>query len=116
MNERNLAEGFKGEKQACDFLMKDKRYAIIATNYRNKVGEIDIIARDKKTLVFVEVKARSTLAFGRPCEAVDYRKQQKIRRVAESYLIFKKLYDKVPVRFDVIEILGEKINHIENAF
>ena len=116
MKELNLAEGFRGENLAKNYLQNEKRYAIIAQNYRNKIGEIDIIAREKDTIVFVEVKARETLMFGRPSEAVNFKKQQKIRRVAEFYLIQKKLYDKVPVRFDVIEILSEKINHIQNAF
>lgn len=115
MKELNRAEGFRGEEKAREFILQ-KGYSLIMSNYRNKAGEIDIIARDKKTIVFIEVKARGTLAFGRPSEAVDYRKQQKIRRVAEWFLIERKIYDKVPVRFDVIEILGEKMNHIENAF
>ena len=95
--------------------MKDKGYAIVATNYKNRLGEIDIVAKDKNVLVFVEVKRRATLAFGRPCEAVDERKQHKIRKTAELYLVTTKNYY-IDVRFDVVEILGDEINHIENAF
>ena len=111
---RNKIEGVGGEIKAVDFL-KEKGYNIIETNYTNKLGEIDIIALDGKTLVFVEIKCRSTLAFGRPCEAVDLKKQQKIRKVAELYLLIKGKYYS-DCRFDVIEILGDEINHIKNAF
>ena len=112
---RNKIEGGKGEVLAIEFL-RDKGYEIVETNYKNKLGEIDIIALDGKTLVFVEVKCRSTLAFGRPYEAVDARKQQKIRRVAELYLVIKHKYY-ADCRFDIIEVLGDEIiGHIENAF
>lgn len=114
MKKLNKINGTIGEIDAVQFL-KNKKYQIIATNYRNRMGEIDIIAKDKNALVFVEVKSRATLLYGRPCEAVDFRKQQKIRKVAELYLVTTKNYY-ADVRFDVIEILGEEINHIENAF
>lgn len=112
---RNKTEGDIGEMKSVDFL-KSKKFEIIETNYKNKVGEIDIIALDKNVLVFIEVKSRKTLAFGRPYEAVDFRKQQKIRRIAELYLIENYKYYS-DCRFDVIEVLdGEVLNHIENAF
>ena len=111
---KNKIEGDGGEILAANFL-KSKKYKILQMNYRNQIGEIDIIAEQGKTIVFVEVKRRSTLEFGRPIEAVDLRKQNKIRKTAEIYLMFakKSLAD---VRFDVIEILDEQINHVENAF
>ncbi len=111
----NKFHGSKGEEIAVNFL-KEKKFKILERNYSNKIGEIDIIAEDKNCLVFVEVKARETLQFGRPAEAVDHRKQQKLRNVAQVYLMTKKkeLYD---CRFDVVEILGEEVlQHIENAF
>jgi len=113
-NMRNKIEGDGGEILAANFL-KAQKYKILQTNYRNKIGEIDIIAQQGKTIVFVEVKRRSTLQYGRPIEAVDTRKQNKIRKTAEIYLMLNKqtLND---VRFDVIEILDEEINHVENAF
>ena len=114
MKKLNKINGTIGEIDAEKYL-KDKGYAIVATNYKNRLGEIDIVAKDKNVLVFVEVKRRATLAFGRPCEAVDERKQHKIRKTAELYLVTTKNYY-ADVRFDVIEILGEEINHIENAF
>jgi len=109
--------GKKSEIIVADFL-KQKGYKILEINHKNKVGEIDIIAQDKDYLVFVEVKARMSRAFGDPLEAVDYRKQQKIRQVAELYLIMKRKTN-VNCRFDVISILGNEnpeISHVENAF
>ena len=109
--------GKKSEIIASQFLKK-KKYKIIETNYKNKIGEIDIIAKDKDYLVFVEVKARLSRAFGDPAEAVDFKKQQKIRDVAQLYLMQKgKTEEKC--RFDVVTILGDEqsdINHIIDAF
>ena len=112
--EFNKIKGDAGEILAQKYLKKQK-YKILDTNYKNKVGEIDIIAQKNKMLVFIEVKARETLAFGRPCEAVNLHKQNKIRACAEIYILKNKLQS-VAVQFDVIEILGEQINHIQNAF
>lgn len=109
--------GKKSEIIASNYL-KEKGYTIIATNYKNKIGEIDIVAKDSNYLVFVEVKARLSRAFGDPAEAVDYRKQQKIRKVAQLYLLQKKCTE-ANCRFDVIAILGNEnyeINHIIDAF
>ncbi len=105
--------GVTGETKAVDYL-KQNGYEIIATNYTNKLGEIDIIAKDKDTIVFVEVKTRSSNKFGLGREAVNYKKQNKIRLVATAYLKYKRMLDS-KVRFDVIEI-NEDIYHIENAF
>lgn len=112
--EYNSIQGLNGEIIALNYLKK-KKYKIVEQNYKNKLGEIDIIATYKNTIVFVEVKSRETLVFGRPAEAVDKRKQEKIRRVATLYLLQKNLGEN-ECRFDVIEVLGEKLNHIENAF
>ncbi len=113
-NVRNKIEGTGGEILAANFL-KQKKYKILQMNYSNRIGEIDIIAQQGKTTVFVEVKRRQTLAYGRPIEAVDKRKVNKIKKVAEFYLVLAGKSE-CDVRFDVIEILGEEINHIENAF
>ena len=114
----NRKVGSWGERVAADYLKK-KKYKIICQNYSNKIGEIDIIARDKKCIVFVEVKTRLTTDFGLPREAVDEIKQQKIQRTALSFLSEIKELN-VDCRYDVIEILGfgddYKIEHIENAF
>lgn len=112
----NIIEGKKGEILAQKFLKK-KGFKILQTNYRNKIGEIDIICFDNKNneIIFIEVKTRSTLQMGMPCEAVDFRKQKKIRNTASLYLLQNnKLDDKI--RFDVIEVLNGEINHIEYAF
>lgn len=114
MKELNRLVGAGGENQACQYL-KNKKYIIEKTNFKTNVGEIDIVARKGRTIVFVEVKKREILVYGRPSEAVDQRKQNKIRNTAQLYLLKNKLASS-PVRFDVIEIIGENINHIENAF
>ena len=110
--------GKVGEIIATNYL-KQKGYKIIANNYKNPIGEIDIIAQDKNYLVFVEVKTRISRAFGDPAEAVNYFKQQKIRQVATMYLKQHNLLQ-TNCRFDVVAILGqngdEDVRHIENAF
>ncbi|MBI5739541.1 MAG: YraN family protein [Nitrospirae bacterium] len=93
--------GQKGEGIALSFL-KTRGYAIIERNYKTPLGEIDIIARDNETLVFVEVKTRESIEFGLPFESVDRRKRRKIAGVALSYL---KRFDELPMcRFDVLSI------------
>lgn len=112
------AIGDIGEQLAAEHLEK-LGHKIRDRNYRNRTGEIDIVSVHGGYIVFTEVKARSSLLYGRPGESVNYRKVQKIRRVAEGYLQQNKLWNLQP-RFDVIEIVfkdGEtEINHIENAF
>lgn len=111
---KNKIEGNVGEIKAVNFLKK-KKYKIITTNYKNKIGEIDIIAEKDDLIVFVEVKNRSTFAFGRPIEAVTLQKQNKIKKVAEIFLMMNHIqYHNV--RFDVIEVFDDFINHTENAF
>ena len=106
--------GIEGEAKAKQFLI-EKKYKVLETNYTTKIGEIDIIAKYKDMIVFVEVKDRQTKRFGLPREAVTPYKQRKIRLVATQYLQSHKLLGN-KVRFDCIEILGETITHIENAF
>ena len=114
--QNNKILGDFGEKLAQNFLLKQK-YKIIETNYKNSIGEIDIVCFDKteKTYVFVEVKTRSSAKFGLPREAVNFSKQNKLRLVATEYIKSQKLFNK-KVRFDVIEILDTDITHIKNAF
>ena len=110
--------GKKGEIISANYLKKQK-YKIIEMNYKNKIGEIDIIAKDKDYLVFIEIKTRYSKMFGDPLEAIDEEKQFKIRNVATMYLMKNKLLDKVPIRFDAISILGDEdqdIRHIKDAF
>lgn len=110
----NKVVGGAGEEKAKEFLIK-QGYRIVMTNYKNVIGEIDIIAYEKDILVFVEVKYRKDDYFGLPREAVNYQKQLKIRKVATGYINRYKLHDK-PCRFDVVEILGNEITIIKNCF
>ncbi len=112
----NKTKGEKGELIAKRFL-EEKNYTIVKSNYRCTSGEIDIIAKDGEYLVFVEVKYRTNKKFGMPVEAIDRKKQEKIRVVAGHYLSENNIKSKV--RIDVIGILNTnelEINHIENAF
>ena len=106
--------GRVGEKKAVDFLKK-KGYKILETNYKTHIGEIDVIAEDKGTTVFIEVKTRSSDDFGIPSEAVTTKKQEKYFKVATEYLLRKDKID-TPCRFDVVEIQNGEINLIFDAF
>lgn len=115
----NKTLGEVGESIAVTFL-KGLKYTIIERNFRCKCGEIDIIARDGRTLVFVEVKTRRTNAFGVPQLAVTPFKQRQISKTALTWLAQKKLQD-AGARFDVIAILqpdhaAPEIEHIRDAF
>lgn len=90
-------------------------YEILELNYRCKSGEIDIIARDGEYLVFVEVKYRGSLKKGHPLEAISLQKQKTISKCA-MYYITKHDLTEMPVRFDVVGILGEEKELIKNAF
>lgn len=112
------SKGSIGEILAEKYLKK-LGYKFLERNYSSKIGEIDLIYKDKDTIVFVEVKARQNDRFGMGREAINYKKQQKIKRTAEFYLISNNLYDK-NCRFDCIEVLGDKedytVEHYKNAF
>lgn len=110
----NKVTGAQGEEVAYKFLKK-RGYKILERNYKNPVGEIDIIAKHKGIIIFVEVKTRTSDFFGLPREAVDEYKQEKIRRVALGYLKRSRAMDS-RIRFDVIEVIDGKVEHIENAF
>jgi putative endonuclease len=110
--------GKKGEELAAAHL-RMLQYKILERNYQCAAGEVDIIAKDHHTLVFVEVKTRSNRNYGPPAEAVDARKQRQLSKVALTYLKQKKLID-IPARFDVvaIEVLPceHQIEVIRDAF
>ena len=120
MGRNNLA-GAWGEAQAAAFLEK-KHYKLLAANYRSRFGEIDLIACNRKYLVFVEVKLRKSDRFAQAFEYVDYYKQNRLRTTAEIYLS-QHPTDLQP-RFDVIEIYAPNgiatakpvIRHMEDAF
>ena len=109
----NVEIGNKGERIARNYL-RLRLYKILETNYRRKTGEIDIIAKKGGYIIFIEVKYRNNTNKGLPREAVTAFKQRQIKRTAEMYIIENKL--SCDMRFDVIEILGKRIEHIKNAF
>lgn len=116
--EHNKSKGDKGEDIAVDLLVS-KGYDIVERNFRNNRGEIDIVARDRDYLVFVEVKTRQNYNFGEPELAITKNKVKQLRKMAEAYLYENMIRD-VDCRFDIIAIVliqGEKprINHIINA-
>lgn len=109
--------GKKGEDIAADYI-KSKGYKIIAKNFTTHFGEIDIIAWDKSTLVFIEVKTRKSLHYGLPFESITKRKMKKISNVALFYL---KRFKTLPsTRFDVLDVVYNEdklqINLIKDAF
>lgn len=117
--DRNSGLGIQGEELAASYL-EQAGLKIVARNYRCRGGEVDIIARDGKTLVFVEVKSRRNLAYGVPQLAVTPFKQRQISKAALTWLAKNRQQD-VPARFDVIAILltsncSHRIEHIRNAF
>jgi putative endonuclease len=117
MKTLNRATGRSGEALAARAL-EDKGYIIIEKNFANKFGEIDIIAKDKGTLVFVEVKAKTGIEYGMPEEMVGRGKLQRIRNMAILYMKGKN----VPCRIDVVAIvLSEdndvvRLTHYENVY
>ena len=118
---RNNLTGAWGEQLAAEFLRK-KRYKLLASGYRSRFGEIDLVVCDRKYLVFVEVKLRKSGQFAKALEYVDRRKQEKLRTTAEIYL--SQNPTSLQPRFDVIEIYAPEgmetahpeIYHMEDAF
>jgi putative endonuclease len=117
-NRKRLGE--VGEIHACRYLKKH-RYNILARNYVTYLGELDIVAEDGDTIVFVEVRTKRSVEYGLPEESIDKKKRQKLTRLAQVYIKHKHLYAR-KARFDVISIvahglLGRKsIRLIKNAF
>lgn len=109
--------GARAEDVAADFLL-DRGYEIVERNYTCELGELDIIAIDGETFVFVEVRSRGSTEFGDAIETVNRRKQRKVTRVAEVFLQHKQQYASFPeYRFDVIAINGEReITHYPDAW
>lgn len=118
MSKQHLYLGKSGEENAVSFL-KENGYKILARNYKTKLGEIDIIAVDKDTYCFIEVKTRHSDKFGLPSEAISSIKQRQISKAALNFLKENKLLDK-KARFDVVSIIYQKdaprLDLIKNAF
>lgn len=113
--------GRTGEEAAASYL-KASGYRLAASGYRKFRGEIDLVAYDGPTLVFVEVKTRSAEDFGLPEEAVTPAKQRQVRKIAEAYLMENGIVEsRTPCRFDVLSLVpddeaGFRIRHLKNAF
>ncbi|WP_242861418.1 YraN family protein [Cellulosilyticum ruminicola] len=115
MEKQNKKAVGKAYEDLATAYLIEKGYKILERNYRCRVGEIDIIAKEQEIVVFIEVKYRKTTAFGSPAEAVNYYKRQRILRIAKWYL-HAHYNIEINCRFDVIEILDKKLSHIEAAF
>lgn len=113
MNKRKV--GADKEQMAAAYLEK-QGMEIVERNFRNRQGEIDMIARHGEYLVFVEVKYRSNHSKGSALEAVDYRKMRQICKVADYYRYLHRLGNNTMIRYDVVAIQGEEIVWIPNAF
>jgi len=119
---RSAVVGKWGEARAADFLAKEG-YTVVGRNVRpNRRDEIDLIVKDARSLVFVEVKTRRKEDYGRPAMAVDKNKRHALNRAASAYLR-KARYPHLFYRFDVVEVLGQPedqslpvIRHIDHAF
>jgi putative endonuclease len=118
MSQARISLGKSGEDLACRELER-RGYAIIARRYRVRSGELDVVARDGSTMVFVEVKTRAGRMFGEAAEAVTPLKQLRMTRLAEEYLVRHHLTD-CPCRFDVVAICVEggktEVEVVQNAF
>lgn len=113
MNRREV--GTKKEQLVVCFLKK-QGVRVLETNYRSRVGEIDIIGWYREYLIFFEVKYRKNHSLGYPEEAVNFYKQKRICRVADFYRYSHKIAGNVAIRYDVLAIEGEEVRWIKNAF
>lgn len=113
MNRRSVGAAY--EQGAARYL-EAMGYEILHRNYRCRMGEIDLVIKDGKTIVFVEVKYRAKGEKGNALEAVDIRKQKTISVVAAYYLMRECQDMDIPCRFDVVGIDGDEIHHVKNAF
>jgi len=114
MTMQRQALGILGENLAVAEVER-RGYAILARRYRTRHGEIDIVARDGETIVFVEVKTKDTAEFGTAAEAVTARKQRRVISMAVDYLARNRLTTQ-PCRFDVVAIDGAVLTYYRGAF
>jgi len=115
----DLKTGSQGENIAVSFL-EDQGYTLLDRNYRQRFGEIDIVAEERGVLVFIEVKTRRSDRYGNPFEAVDVRKQRKLSRMAQEYISRNKMEHRA-ARFDVVAVrLNQgsfpEVELVRNAF
>lgn len=107
--------GSKYEDIAIDNLIS-KGYIIVTRNYRCRIGEIDVIAKENGYLTFIEVKYRSSTKTGYPHEAINKYKVNKIINTAKYYMLTNNISFDTPCRFDVVTILDQEVTIIKNAF
>ncbi len=113
---QKIKQGISGEVSAKEYLLA-KGYVILGENIRcEKVGELDLVCMDKDTLVFVEVKSRRNENYGHPLEAITKAKMSKLIKAAGVYLKNNSHLKWKELRFDVIAIIGDEIEHVESAF
>jgi putative endonuclease len=110
----HLLRGRRGERIACRFLLR-QGFDVLARRYRGRSGELDLIALEQETLVFVEVKTRTSRDFGEPWEFVDWPKQQILQRTAEEFIAKHDLGD-YGYRFDIVSVVGDEASLFRNAF
>ena len=118
---RNTLHTGAAAEQAVEKMLREAGLKILERNYRCKLGEIDIVARDvhakDSPLVFVEVRQRSHGAFGSGLDSVDFRKQKKLIRTASLFLQERKYYDQYPCRFDIVSVRSlTDLQWIKDAF
>ena len=113
---KHLEIGLAGERLACDFLL-EQGYILLERNYRYKRAELDLIVKKGELVVFVEVKTRNRIDYGRPEDFVSYKKIDLVQSAAEAYLIDEDWHG--PIRFDIISVIlskPPKIEHFVDAF
>lgn len=108
-------KGTQYEEKAADYL-EAQGFHILCRNFSSRFGEIDLIAREGKYLVFVEVKYRATDRGGHPLEAVNAAKQRRICKTADFYCLRYGYGADTPCRFDVVGMIGNEVTHVRNAF
>jgi len=111
----------QGAEEAAARFLEARGMRVLARSFRTRSGEIDLIVRHGEVLVFVEVKARASLSWGSPSEAVGWRKRARMERAARFFLLRQGFHPEPPCRFDVVEVLarpGEPwlFRHLEDAF
>lgn len=114
-NDTRKAYGRRGETLAAAYV-EQNGIKIISRNFRSRFGEIDLIGLDGNYLVFIEVKARTTNLCGYPGEALTSWKKERICQTARFYCAKRHITQEQSIRFDVVEIVGDKIRHTKNAF
>jgi putative endonuclease len=114
MMQTTIDVGASSEDRAASLLLRSGM-RIVERNYRCKVGELDIVALDGSTLVFVEVRSRQSTTYGSALEAVGWHKRRKVSRVAQQYIGARAPRFET-ARFDVVAITGDQIVHVRDAW